>query len=79
MCPNYAAECSDLTTATKCIDGYFLSNNECSKCSTGAKTCESASKVTECLNTYFKSGDTCTKCDQANVLKCDSATNILSC
>lgn len=69
-----AIECSAASLATKCKDGYVVSNNVCTPCAGGVKTCTApnvVAKATDCLSGFYKtSSNDCYPCLGLNVATC---------
>ena len=57
--PNCVA-CSNSSSCSKCADGYYLKNGQCSSCPPNA-TC-SGNEIITCRAGYYLNGTTCTAC-----------------
>ena len=62
---------------TKCMQGYYISSGNCSKCSENCVNCSSQSLCTSCASGYYLSGSSCLACNEY-CLECNS-TNCTFC
>ena len=66
--------CFDSVICTQCVSEYYLSNNQCQKCSFGCSICSSASSCSTCNDgLYLTSSGACLACG-TGVATCTIAT-----
>ena len=71
----YCNECKG-NVCSKCLDGFYLNNNQCLFCDDNCETCSgSEDNCDSCYNGYYRSNGECKTCDP-NCYSCSgSATN----
>lgn len=58
-------------TCGACKDGFYLDNNQCTKCTDNCKECGTATTCRICKDFYFlEDGGTCSACSDSNCRKC---------
>lgn len=68
------------TTCNTCFDGFYLENNECSKCELPCSLCSSKDVCTKCADGYLLDNNKCTTPCSPNCLSCEkTADNCISC
>jgi len=67
-------------TCGSCKDGYYLENNQCTKCADNCKVCATATTCRTCKDFFFKEdGGTCTACSDSNCRTCNDMESCSYC
>ena len=75
FCPKNCEKCKDANSCSKCEKGYFVSGNECTKCTGLCVECESGKVCSRCTDGAYLEDGSCKACVGA----CKTCCNLNSC